>query len=116
MDLCVVLRHSKGTRVDAVSAIETAWLQRRHHHSVIGNFDRIRRTDQCAGRFFAVHAQRRHRGRCLGAIDVIDEDHRIAFVRGTFAARRYTGAAADAALRIDKHGLFHPLSPFYFAG
>jgi hypothetical protein len=51
--------------------------------------------------------RRRHRRRRLGAIDVVDKDHRVAFVRGALAARSDTGATADATLRIDEHRLFH---------
>jgi hypothetical protein len=54
-----------------------------------------------------MHADRRHRRGCLGAIDVIDEDHLIAFMCRALATRRDTGAAADAPLRIDEHCLFH---------
>ena len=109
----VVLRHSKRTRVDAVAAIETARLQSRHHDAVIRNLDRVRRTNQCARRFLAMHTHGRHRRGCLGAIDVVDKDHRIAFVCGALAARGDTGTAADAALRIDEHRLFHPLPSFH---
>ena len=63
-----------------------------------------------------MHAEGRHRRGCFRAIDIVDEDHRIAFMRGAFATSGNTGAAAYAALRIDKHRLFHPLPPLHLAG
>ena len=54
-----------------------------------------------------MHTESRHRRRGLGAVDVIDEDHRVTFVRSAFTAGGDTGTAANAALRIDEHGLFH---------
>src|SRR6185503_8951486 len=107
MHLRVVFWHSKWTRIDAVTAIETAWLERRHHDAVIRNLDRIRRTNECTGRLLAMHADSRHRCCCLGSIDVIDKDHRVTLVCGAFAAGSDTGTAADATLRIDEHRLFH---------
>src|SRR5215204_931708 len=107
MHLRVVLWHSKGTRVDAVTAIETAWLERRHHYAVIRNLDRIRRANEGTRGLVAMHADGRHRCSCLGAINVIDKDHRVTLVCGAFAASGYTGTAANATLRIDEHRFFH---------
>ena len=112
MHLRVVLRHAERARVDAVAAIEAARLQRRHHDAVLRNLDRVRRTNERARRLLAVHADGRHRRSRLGAVDVVDKDHRVAFVRRALAARGDAGAAADATLRIDEHCLFHQLTPF----
>lgn len=105
--LRVVFRHAERTGIHAVATVEAARLQGRHDDAVLGNFDRIRGTDERAGRLVAMHANSRHRGGRFGAIDVVDKDHRVAFVRRALAARSHTRAAANAALRIDEHRLFH---------
>src|SRR5215813_5208911 len=107
MHLRVVLRHAEGAGVDAVPAIETAWLQGGHHHAIVGNLDRIGGANQSTGWLLTMHAKRRHRGGCFGPVEVVDKNHGIALVRAALATGGDAGAAADAALRIDEHGLFH---------
>src|SRR6185503_2208238 len=104
MHLCVVFRHSERTGIDAVATVKAPWFQRRHYYSIFRNLDRISRTNKSARWFVTVHTDCGHCGRRLSPIDVIDEDHRITFVCRALAARSHTGAAADAALRIDEHG------------
>src|SRR5262249_40860085 len=41
----------------------------------------------------------------VAAVDIVNEDHCLAFVRVTLAARRYTRPAADAARRVEKDTL-----------
>ena len=62
-----------------------------------------------------MHAKRRHCGRGFRSIDVVNKDHRIAFVGSALATRGYAGATTDAALWIDEHRLFHQLTPLHFA-
>ena len=116
MYLRVVLGNAEGTGIDAVAAVETARFERGHDHAVVGYLNRICRTDQRARRFVAVHADGRHRRGSFGAINVVNEDQWIAFVGGAFATGGDAGPAANAALRIDEHCLFHRLPPFHFAG
>ena len=61
-----------------------------------------------------MHAKRRHGGRSFCAIDVINEDHRVAFVCRAFATGSDASAAANAALWIDEHRFFHRLAFLYF--
>src|SRR5262249_26006375 len=56
-----------------------------------------------------MHADSRHCGSGFRAIYIVHEDHRIAFVRRTFAAGADNRATANATLRIDEHRLFHGL-------
>ncbi len=116
MHLRVVLGNAEGTGIYAVAAVETTRFQRGHDYAIVGYLDGISRTNQRACRFIAVHADRRHRGGGFGSVNVVDEDHRIAFVGRAFAASGDAGPAANTALRIDEHRLFHYLSPLHLAG
>src|SRR5262249_52386646 len=107
MHLRVVLGYSERTRVDAIPTIQAPRLQRRHDHAFFRNLDRVGGTNERAGWLLAVHTDSRHRRRRLSAIDVVDKDHRIAFVRSALAAGGHTRTAANATLRIDEHRLFH---------
>src|SRR6185436_7500882 len=102
MHLGVVFGHAERTGVHAVAAIEAAWLERAHHHAFFGNLDRIRRTDERTRGLVAMHADRRHGCGRFGAIEIVDEDHRVTLMRCALAARSHTRAAAYATLRIDE--------------
>ena len=109
MHLRVVLRHTEWASIDAVATVQATRLQRGHHDAFFRYLDCVSRTHQRAGRFVAMHTNRRHRSRGFSAVNVVHEDHRVTFVRRTFAARSYAGAATNATLRIDEHRLFHLL-------
>src|SRR4030095_790503 len=105
--LSVVLRHAKGTGIDAITAVKAARFQCRKHTSVFGALDRVCGTNQSTGRLDAVHADRRHRCGSLCSIKIIDVNHRITLMSPTLTTRCHTAQAADATLRIDEHCFVH---------
>jgi len=54
-----------------------------------------------------VHTNGRHRRGRLAAVNVINENHRITFVRRTFAARSNARPASDTSLRVYEHCFLH---------
>src|SRR6516164_9844264 len=69
--------------------------------SVVAFLDGVRRTHLCAGRFIAVPADIRGGSNALATFDEIEVDHRLSTVSLALLAGLQTGAASDAARRID---------------
>src|SRR5262249_35116609 len=112
--ILVQLGHAERARGDAVAAGNAARLPRRLNDAVAGPLDRVGGTGFRAGRLLAVHAHHRHRLHAVGAIDVLEMDHRIAAVRVALGARLHTRLAPDAAAGINEEvkivGLGHEVT------
>ena len=102
VDFRNVVRYAKRACQHAVRASDAARLEGAVNDAVFGLLDRIRRTDSCARRILAVHADDGRGLRAGGAVDELEVNHGAATMRVAFHAGLHAGLAADAARRIDE--------------
>src|SRR4030095_9756897 len=95
-------RYAKRACQHAVRAADAAGFQGTVNDSVFRLLDGICRTDACAGRILAVHANDRRSLGAEGAVDELEMDHGPAAMRIAFHAGLHAGFATDAARRIDE--------------
>ncbi len=104
----VKLRHAKGAGITAVFAIDTARFVCRLYDAIMAYQNCLSRANLCARsqRILAVHAERRRRGHCVVAFNIIDVDHALAFMCIAFPASGYARAATDTARGIKKDSFY----------